>query len=101
MKSLQQKDLLSRKFFVKVENLKKIINFLRLNLSNIKQEKKIKFYLFFFNLVNKKFSKVKIKSRCVLTNRGRGVYSKYSLSRIQLRSYLQIGIIPGHKKAVW
>lgn len=46
------------------------------------------------------FSSVKIRRRCVLTNRSRGVQTSYNISRIKLRELLQFGILPGYKKAV-
>lgn len=46
------------------------------------------------------FSKTKIRRRCILTNRSRGVYTKYNISRVKLRELLQFGLIPGYKKSV-
>lgn len=46
------------------------------------------------------FSRTKIRRRCILTNRSRGVYTKYNISRVKLRELLQFGLIPGYKKSV-
>lgn len=43
----------------------------------------------------------KIVNRCLLTNRGRGVFRPFGCSRIILRNLFLFGIIPGSKKAVW
>ena len=43
----------------------------------------------------------KIVNRCILTNRGRGVFRPFGCSRIVLRNLFLFGIIPGLKKAVW
>ena len=40
-------------------------------------------------------SKVRIRNRCTLTGRSRGVYRKFKLSRIAFRELAAIGQIPG------
>lgn len=44
--------------------------------------------------------RTKIRRRCVLTNRSRGIHTKYNISRVKLRELLQTGVIPGYKKSV-
>ncbi len=51
--------------------------------------------------ISRDSSLVRLKNRCVLTNRSKGIYRKFRLSRIRLREMLANGIIPGYKKAVW
>ena len=46
-------------------------------------------------------SKVRIRNRCMLTGRGRGVYRKFNLSRIAFRELSSIGQIPGITKSSW
>ena len=46
-------------------------------------------------------SKVRIRNRCVLTGRPRGVYRKFKLSRIAFRELAAIGQIPGITKSSW
>jgi len=46
-------------------------------------------------------SKVRIRNRCVLTGRGRGVYRKFQLSRILFRELAAKGQIPGITKSSW
>ena len=43
-------------------------------------------------------SKVRIRNRCALTGRSRGVYRKFKLSRIAFRELADIGQITGIKK---
>ncbi len=51
--------------------------------------------------VSRDSSLVRLKNRCILTNRSKGVYREFRLSRIRLREMLANGLIPGYKKAVW
>lgn len=50
------------------------------------------------------YSKLKFKTklvrRCVISNRGRGNFRPYGLSRFYLREFMQFGILPGFKKSV-
>lgn len=43
----------------------------------------------------------RIVRRCILTNRNRGTFQKFNISRVILRDLMSFGIIPGYKKAVW
>ena len=46
-------------------------------------------------------SKVRIRNRCEITGRPRGYYRKLKMSRIALREYSSIGLIPGMIKSSW
>lgn len=46
-------------------------------------------------------SPVRIRNRCTLTGRPRGVYSKFGLGRSKLRDIAMSGKIPGIIKASW
>ena len=46
-------------------------------------------------------SKVRIRNRCIVTGRGRGVLRKFNLSRIAFRELSSIGQIPGITKSSW
>ncbi len=46
-------------------------------------------------------SSTRIRNRCVLTGRGRGVYEKYGLCRQMFRQLALEGKLPGVKKASW
>ena len=46
-------------------------------------------------------SPVRLRNRCALTGRPRGVFSKFGLGRIKLREYAMRGEVPGVVKASW
>ena len=46
-------------------------------------------------------SPVRVRNRCVLTGRPRGVYRKFGLGRNKLREIAMRGEIPGMIKASW
>jgi small subunit ribosomal protein S14 len=46
-------------------------------------------------------SPVRLRNRCMLTGRPRGVYSKFGLGRSKLREIAMSGQIPGMMKASW
>ncbi len=46
-------------------------------------------------------SPVRLRNRCALTGRPRGVYSKFGLGRSKLRDIAMRGEIPGVIKASW
>lgn len=46
-------------------------------------------------------AKNRIRHRCLLTGRSRGVYRKFGLSRIKLREFASIGQIPGMTRSSW
>lgn len=46
-------------------------------------------------------SPTRVRNRCSITGRGRGVYKKFGLCRHQLRKLSLEGKIPGMKKASW
>lgn len=43
----------------------------------------------------------RVRLRCELTGRPRGVYRKFKLSRIALRALASSGLIPGMTKSSW
>jgi len=46
-------------------------------------------------------AKVRIRNRCILSGRPRGVYRKFNLSRVALRELAASGYIPGMVKSSW
>jgi small subunit ribosomal protein S14 len=46
-------------------------------------------------------SATRVRSRCVLTGRGRGVYRRFGLCRNKFRELALLGRIPGVTKASW
>ena len=54
-----------------------------------------------FQALPRNSSPVRLRNRCALTGRPRGVYSKFGLSRSKLRDIAMRGEIPGVIKASW
>lgn len=46
-------------------------------------------------------SATRIRNRCLVSGRARGVYRKFKMSRIALREMGSMGLIPGLTKASW
>jgi small subunit ribosomal protein S14 len=46
-------------------------------------------------------SSIRVRNRCELTGRTRGVYRKFGLSRIKLRELTMSGALPGMVKSSW
>lgn len=83
------------KFKAKRSALKEIIN----NSSTTNEEKmeaRIK-----LQSLPKNSSPVRLRNRCALTGRPRGVYSKFGIARGKLRELMLAGEIPGITKASW
>lgn len=99
-KSMIQKNLrrikLCDKYKKKREELKSILSNRSLSLGEryAAQNKLIKD-------LPKDSSKIRIRNRCVLTGRPRGVYRKFGLCRIVLRDLCAFGQIPGVTKSSW
>ena len=55
--------------------------------------------IFFFKTLKKNSFKVRVKNFCILSGRSRGVYRKFRVSRIYLRSIGSAGLFFGIKKA--
>ena len=92
------KDLKKRNFFFKAEKAKKINKFLFINFfSNNKKT----IQLLKVKNRTKLSSKIKLKNRCVYTNRNKGVSKFFSLSRISQKDFMQFGLVPGYIKSVW
>ena len=86
---------LVKKFLKKRENLKKIIKNKKLPLDErfAAQLKLAK--------IPRNSAKVRIRNRCEITGRPRGVYRKLKISRIALRDLASEGKIPGMTKSSW
>ena len=46
-------------------------------------------------------SKIRVRNRCKITGRTRGVYRKFGLSRIKIRELSMAGHLPGVVKSSW
>ena len=86
---------LAKKFLKKRNKLKKIISDKKLPLDErFKAQLKL-------SKLPKNSAKIRIRNRCELTGRTRGVYRKFKLSRIKIRELSMIGALPGVVKSSW
>ncbi len=53
------------------------------------------------NDLPKDSSRIRVRNRCEITGRSRGVYRKFGLSRIKVRELSMSGALPGVIKASW
>ena len=86
---------LVNKFLKKREKLKKIIKDKKLPL-NERFNAQLK-----LAKLPRNSAKVRIRNRCEITGRPRGVYRKLKISRIAFRDLASKGIIPGMTKSSW
>ena len=83
------------KFSIKRKEFKKIIKDPKTSL----EEKK--FALMQIEKLPRDSNPIRVRNRCNLTGRPRGVYRRFGLSRISLREMVNNGLIPGVSKASW
>ena len=93
-KNLKRK-LLVNKFRDKKFSLKKKVKNKELSL-----DERIKLYSK-INELPRNASKVRVRNRCIITGRSRGVYRKFGLSRIKIRELSMAGMLPGVVKSSW
>ena len=93
-KNLNRRNIVN-KFNEKRQNLKKQI--MKKDLS-IEERFKIQSKL---NELPRDSSKIRVRNRCKLTGRTRGVYRKFGLSRIKIRELSMSGALPGVVKSSW
>ena len=93
-KNLNRKNIVS-KFKNRRDALKKKIMQKNLNMEErFKLQSKL-------NDLPRDSSTARIRNRCELTGRTRGVYRKFGLSRIKLRELSMAGSLPGVVKSSW
>ena len=93
-KNLNRRNIV-KKFNEKRQSLKKQV--MKKDLS-IEERFKIQSKL---NELPRDSSKVRVRNRCKLTGRTRGVYRKFGLSRIKIRELSMSGALPGVVKSSW
>ncbi len=54
-----------------------------------------------FHSLPRNSSPVRLRNRCALTGRPRGVFSKFGIGRSKLRDLMMAGFVPGVTKASW
>lgn len=92
------KDLKKRESFFFSEKSRKVNKFVNTNLLS---KKKNSIKILRLKNIKRLSSKVKIKNRCIYTNRNKGVSKYFSLSRISQKDFMQFGLVPGFIKSVW
>lgn len=60
-----------------------------------------KYYAYKFATLTKDASQVRLKNRCLITNRGQSVYRLFHLSRITLKEFVGLNRILGIRKSSW
>ena len=93
-KNLNRKKIVS-KFDSRRKNLKKMI--MQKNLS-MEERFKLQSKL---NDLPRDSANIRVRNRCEITGRARGVYRKFGLSRIKLRELTMNGSLPGVVKSSW
>ena len=53
------------------------------------------------NAMPRNSSRTRVRNRCAMTGRSRGVYAKFGLGRNKLREATMRGDVPGLRKASW
>ena len=91
----QYKIKLSNRLFNKRKELLKQIN--NPDLSFDERQK----YRLKLEKLPKNSNRIRVRNRCNVTGRPRGVYRKFGLSRITFRELASNGMIPGVTKASW
>ena len=93
-KNLNRKNIV-KKFNNKRQSLKKEIMKKDLSIEvRFKLQSKL-------NELPRNSSKIRVRNRCKLTGRTRGVYRKFGLSRIKIRELSMSGALPGVVKSSW
>jgi small subunit ribosomal protein S14 len=83
-----------------VEKMKRITGLIKKYAERRKALKDAKDYIGLSKLPRNS-SRVRLRRLCALTGRSRGVYRKFTISRIMFRELALDGLIPGVKKASW
>ena len=91
----QHKIKLSNRFYEKRKLLLEQINNPELSF-NERQQYRLK-----LEKLPKNSNRIRVRNRCNVTGRPRGVYRKFGLSRITFRELASNGLIPGVTKASW
>ena len=91
---------LRRKLMVKQYKKRRLVLKKKIKNKDLSLEERIKFQSK-LNDLPRDSSRIRVRNRCEITGRSRGVYRKFNLSRIKLRELSMSGILPGVIKASW
>ena len=71
-------------------------------IKNLNLPKEVRYeYVSKLNNLNRNSSQIRVRNRCILTGRGRSIYSFCKLSRLKFRELAAQGRLVGIKKASW
>ena len=96
---MTERELKRRKMVEKYKGKRLALNEIIKNASSTTEEKaeaRLK-----LQSLPKNSSPVRLRNRCALTGRPRGVYSKFGIARSKLRELMLSGEVPGITKASW
>ena len=96
---MTEREIKSRKIVEKYKVKRKALNEI-INNSSATNEERMEARLKLQNLPRNS-SPVRLRNRCALTGRPRGVYSKFGIARGKLRDLMMFGEVPGVTKASW
>ncbi len=99
MKYLSLKDKRRRVLYASYEESRVFLKALIKNIFLVGKLRMAAYKTFF--LFPRDASITRIKNRCIMTNRGRGIYSKFGLSRLMFRKYVWKGKLIGVKNSSW
>jgi ribosomal protein S14 len=99
IKYLNYKDKVRRKKFFHLEDERLRLKFLMYN-RNLPDALR-ELYSLKLSTLSKDVSQVRLKNRCVITNRGQSVYRLFHLSRISLKEFAELNHISGIRKSSW
>ena len=96
---MTEREIKRRKIVEKYKVKRKALNEI-INNSSATNEERMEARLKLQNL-QRNSSPVRLRNRCALTGRPRGVYSKFGIARGKLRDLMMFGEVPGVTKASW
>ena len=96
---MTEREIKRRKIVEKYKAKRKALNEI-INNSSATNEERMEARLKLQNLPRNS-SPVRLRNRCALTGRPRGVYKKFGLARGKLRDLMMAGEVPGVVKASW
>jgi len=94
-----QKNLNRKKIVLKFKNKRKELK-KKIKNKDLTMEERFKFQSK-LNDLPRDSSNIRVRNRCKITGRTRGVYRKFELSRIKLRELSMAGSLPGIVKSSW
>jgi len=99
MKYLIEKDKKRREIFAKYENFRICLRALSKDLRlpySVRLLYRVRLAEFYKNA-----SKTRIKNRCVISGRGRGIFRFFRMSRLQIRDTSIKGLLYGIRRSSW